>query len=193
VILAVLAAIVIPKFSGRTQQAKEAAAKTQIKSIELALDSYEVDTGGYPQGSAGLNALVDEPNGVQNWKGPYLKQGILSKILGGFQVSSTFEWQPGPLLSWGNLFFYGIGPSYRLINGERFRLAPVIEIVGWNVTGGLQTGTPSGASGINVVNLKIGARMGFGGHSSLYVGYGKALTSADWYDQIVRVEYRYSF
>ncbi len=76
VILAVLAAIVIPKFSGRTQQAKEAAAKTQIKSIELALDSYEVDTGSYPQGTAGLNALVDEPNGVQNWKGPYLKQGI---------------------------------------------------------------------------------------------------------------------
>lgn len=76
VILAVLAAIVIPKFSGRTQQAKEAAAKTQLKSIELALDSYEVDTGSYPQGSAGLNGLVDEPNGVQNWKGPYLKQGI---------------------------------------------------------------------------------------------------------------------
>ena len=93
----------------------------------------------------------------------------------------------------GNLFFYGIGPSYRLINGERFRLAPVIEIVGWNVTGGLQTGTPSNASGINIVNLKIGARMGFGNHNSLYVGYGKALTSGDWYDQIVRVEYRYSF
>jgi hypothetical protein len=93
----------------------------------------------------------------------------------------------------GNLFFYGIGPSYKLINGERFRLAPVIEVVGWNVTGGLQTGTPSNASGINIVNLKIGARMGFRAHSSLYVGYGKALTSADWYDQIVRVEYRYSF
>jgi hypothetical protein len=95
----------------------------------------------------------------------------------------------------GNLFFYGIGPSYTLINGERFRLAPVLEVVGWNVTGGLQTGpnTPSVASGTNILNLKIGARMGFGGHSSLYVGYGKALTSAAWYDQIVRVEYRYSF
>jgi hypothetical protein len=93
----------------------------------------------------------------------------------------------------GNLFFYGIGPSYKLINGERFRLAPVIEVVGWNVTGGLQTGTPLNASGINIVNLKIGARMGFRAHNSLYVGYGKALTSADWYNQIVRVEYRYSF
>jgi hypothetical protein len=95
----------------------------------------------------------------------------------------------------GNLFFYGIGPSYKLINGERFRLAPVIELVGWNVTGGMQTGpgTPSNANGINIVNLKIGARMGFLAHNSVYVGYGKALTSADWYDQIVRVEYRYSF
>ena len=76
VILAVLAAIVIPKFSGRSQQAKITAAQSQIASIELALDSYEVDTGAYPQGNAGLNALVDEPTGTQNWKGPYLKKGV---------------------------------------------------------------------------------------------------------------------
>ena len=99
----------------------------------------------------------------------------------------------------GNIFFYGIGPSYKLYNGEHFRLAPVIEFVGWTVTGGFQTGpispsiSPSGASGTNILNLKIGARMTFGRGSSLYVGYGKALTSADWYDQIVRVEYRYAF
>lgn len=76
VILAVLAAIVIPKFSGRSQQAKITAAQSQIASIELALDSYEVDTGAYPQGNAGLNSLVDEPTGTQNWKGPYLKKGV---------------------------------------------------------------------------------------------------------------------
>jgi hypothetical protein len=95
----------------------------------------------------------------------------------------------------GNLLFYGVGPSYNLITGERFRVAPVIELVGWNVTGGLQTGAgaPSNAGGTNIVNLKIGARLGFGTHNSLYIGYGKALTSADWYNEIVRVEYRYSF
>jgi hypothetical protein len=37
----------------------------------------------------------------------FLKQGILSAIAGGWQTAATFEWQPGPLLSWGNLFFYG--------------------------------------------------------------------------------------
>lgn len=76
VILAVLAAIVIPKFSGRSQQAKETAAKSQIAGFEMALDSFEVDTGTYPSGSNGMNALVEQPNNAQNWKGPYLKKGI---------------------------------------------------------------------------------------------------------------------
>jgi general secretion pathway protein G len=73
VILAVLAAIVIPKFAGRGEQAKTAAAKADIRTFEGALDSFEIDTGSYPQGSTGLNALVDQPNNVQNWRGPYVK------------------------------------------------------------------------------------------------------------------------
>jgi hypothetical protein len=40
--------------------------------------------------------------------GGYLQEeGILSAIAGGGQTSGTFEWQPGPLLGWGNLFFHG--------------------------------------------------------------------------------------
>ncbi|HEV7402450.1 MAG TPA: type II secretion system major pseudopilin GspG [Chthoniobacteraceae bacterium] len=73
VILATLAAIVIPKLAGRGQQAKETAAKTQISAFESALDQFEVDTGSFPPGNNGLNALVDAPANVQNWKGPYLK------------------------------------------------------------------------------------------------------------------------
>ncbi|HEV7867609.1 MAG TPA: type II secretion system major pseudopilin GspG [Chthoniobacteraceae bacterium] len=76
VILAVLAAIVIPKFAGRSQQAKETAAQSQINSMELALDSFEVDNGFFPKGNDGLSALVEQPSGAQNWKGPYLKKGI---------------------------------------------------------------------------------------------------------------------
>ena len=76
VILAVLAAIVIPKFSGRTQQAKITAATSQINSIEMALDAFEVDNGYYPTGASGLGALLDQPNNAPNWKGPYLKKGV---------------------------------------------------------------------------------------------------------------------
>jgi general secretion pathway protein G len=87
VILAVLAAIVIPKFAGRTQQAKITAAQSQIASMEIALDAFEVDTGFYPKGNNGLTALVEEPSGAQGWKGPYLKKGI-------------------PLDPWGNAYIY---------------------------------------------------------------------------------------
>ena len=76
VILAMLAAIVVPKFSGRTEQAKLTAAKTQISNIETALDGYETDCGGYPQGSDGLRALLEKPGACDDWRGPYLKKAI---------------------------------------------------------------------------------------------------------------------
>jgi hypothetical protein len=33
--------------------------------------------------------------------------GLLGMIFGGWQTGHTFEWQPGPLLQFGNIFFYG--------------------------------------------------------------------------------------
>lgn len=73
VILGILAAIVIPKFSGRTEQAKEQAAVTQISTFKTALDAFEVDTGGYPKGRNGLQDLIVQPRDIQNWRGPYLQ------------------------------------------------------------------------------------------------------------------------
>jgi general secretion pathway protein G len=86
VILATLAAIVIPKFAGRSQQAKVTAAQSQISSIELALDAFEVDNGYYPKTGA-LNELTDAPAGANGWKGPYLVKGV-------------------PLDPWGNAYTY---------------------------------------------------------------------------------------
>lgn len=74
VILGVLAAIVVPKFAGRTEQARQAAAKTQISSFATVLDAYEVDNGFYPKGKSGLNDLVQASRDAKNWRGPYLKE-----------------------------------------------------------------------------------------------------------------------
>lgn len=74
VILGVLAAIVVPKFSGRTDDARKTAAQTQISNFSTALDAYEIDTGSYPKGKAGLTDLVQQPRSAVNWKGPYLKE-----------------------------------------------------------------------------------------------------------------------
>ena len=76
VILGILAALVLPKFTGRTEQARVTAAQTQISTFGTALDAYEVDTGSYPRGQEGLNLLVVQPSDVTNWRGPYLKSDI---------------------------------------------------------------------------------------------------------------------
>jgi len=88
VILGVLAAIVVPKFAGRSEQAKEVSARTQISAFETALNSFEVDNGFYPQSKDGLNALVEAPSNAQNWRGPYMDK------------------KPIPMDPWGNAFVY---------------------------------------------------------------------------------------
>ncbi len=74
VILAVLAAVVIPKLAGRGEQARIAAAGQDVHGLEVALDQFEVDAGRYPTNDEGLRALVDPPANVKAWNGPYVKQ-----------------------------------------------------------------------------------------------------------------------
>ena len=74
-ILAILAAVVVPRIAGRGEDAKKAAAKADITNIGSALDSFEVECGRYPTSDENLQALVVQPGNVQQgaWKGPYLK------------------------------------------------------------------------------------------------------------------------
>jgi general secretion pathway protein G len=75
-ILAILAALVVPRIMGRTDDAKRTAAKVQIRNLEGALQLYKLDNGIYPTTEQGLKALVDKPSvGVipKKWKiGGYL-------------------------------------------------------------------------------------------------------------------------
>jgi hypothetical protein len=92
----------------------------------------------------------------------------------------------------GDILFYGAGTGIELYRGPRVSVGPVVEIVGWRVLNGFQTATVADASGTNIVNLKFGARMAFG-QGSLYAGYGRALTNQSWYDDVLRLEYRFGF
>jgi general secretion pathway protein G len=74
VILAILAAVVVPKLVGRSDQAKIAAAKSDISNLESALSTFEVDTGRFPSSDEGLGALLTAPGNVgANWHGPYVQ------------------------------------------------------------------------------------------------------------------------
>ena len=74
VILGVLAAIVVPKFAGRGEQARKVAAGVDIKAIDDALDVFEQDNERYPTSEEGLQSLMAAPSNCPNWKGPYLKK-----------------------------------------------------------------------------------------------------------------------
>jgi len=72
VIVAILAAIVLPRFMGRTEDAKITATIANIRSFKTQLELYSTDTGHPPTTSQGLMVLVSNP-GVKGWNGPYLK------------------------------------------------------------------------------------------------------------------------
>ena len=76
IIIAALAAMVVPRLSGRSEQAKIAVAQADINAnIGTALKLYELDNGNYPASGQGLNALVQKPSSSPvplNWQQPYL-------------------------------------------------------------------------------------------------------------------------
>lgn len=79
VILGILAGLVLPRFMGRTEEAKKVKAKLQIENLEAALKLYKLDNGAYPTTEQGLEALVQKPaTGAipANWReGGYLEKG----------------------------------------------------------------------------------------------------------------------
>jgi general secretion pathway protein G len=76
VILALLAAIVAPKIIGRSDDAKIADAKVQIRQLESALKLYKLDNGVYPSTEQGMKALVEKPASGQIPKN-YRAEGYL--------------------------------------------------------------------------------------------------------------------
>lgn len=93
----------------------------------------------------------------------------------------------------GKVLYYGIGPSIEVYRGDTVSFAPVLELVGWRVLDGFQTSTLSAVDNLDVVNLKVGGRFTFRDTNSIYIGYGRALTDAVWYQNVVRFEYRAGF
>ena len=65
-ILAILAGIVLPKFSNVGANARKTAVQADIATFKTALNMFEIDMGYYPKGRDGLNNLVVKPSGLGN-------------------------------------------------------------------------------------------------------------------------------
>jgi general secretion pathway protein G len=86
-ILAILAAMIVPRYFSRVDDTKRAKARSDIAQFGKLLQVFRMDTGRYPSTEEGLQALRTQPGEVTNWRGPYLESRI-------------------PLDPWGNEYIY---------------------------------------------------------------------------------------
>jgi len=78
IILGILAGMIVPRYMGRTDEAKTIKAKIDIVAIETSLKMYKLDNGTYPSTEQGLAALIEKPSTepmATNWS----ENGYLDK------------------------------------------------------------------------------------------------------------------
>ncbi|MBS1103338.1 type II secretion system major pseudopilin GspG [Gluconobacter sp. Dm-62] len=78
-ILALLVGLVAPAALRQLGGARVSVARQSIARLGTVLDLYKLDVGNYPTSEEGLEALIHKPSGVENWNGPYLKDGNAPK------------------------------------------------------------------------------------------------------------------
>jgi len=102
IIIGLLAALVGPRFIRQEEKAKIKATQAQIELLGTALDTFRLDVGRYPTSEEGLQALRQNPGGLERWDGPYLKKEVpLDPWRKSYVYRSPGEHGPYDLLSYG--------------------------------------------------------------------------------------------
>lgn len=110
VVLAVLAAIVIPKFGDSGIRGREASLRSNLKIVRNAVDLFKTDTGVFPAALADLAATSAPPNGkdsaggskaitANDFKGPYVAEVPKDTISGNDMTYSVASGTVGKVAS----------------------------------------------------------------------------------------------
>lgn len=91
-ILSLLAAIIAPGIIGRTDEARIAEAKIQIRNFETALKLFKLDNGFYPSTEQGLEALIEKPT--------------IGRVPKNYREGGYLERRRIPLDPWDNPYIY---------------------------------------------------------------------------------------
>ncbi len=91
-IIAILAALIVPRVIGRQSDAMRAKAAADISTLSNLLQQFRLDTDRYPTTEEGLQSLRVAPSDVKNWRGPYSQKPIPTDPWGNDYV---YEY-PGP-------------------------------------------------------------------------------------------------
>lgn len=71
-VIGLLIAMVGPRVFNQVEKAERTRVAQDIRVVENALKFYRLDNFRYPTQAQGLEALVSQPAGSDNWNGPYL-------------------------------------------------------------------------------------------------------------------------
>jgi general secretion pathway protein G len=98
VIIAIMTALIAPQIMGRVDEARVTAARQDIRTLETALDFYQMDNFRYPTTDQGLEVLVKKPDdpSVKNWRaGGYLRAASVPKDPWGNEYKYLFPGSKG--------------------------------------------------------------------------------------------------
>ncbi len=79
VLLAIVASVVVRQIGGGMEKGKFDAGKTQLSTLGMKVDAYELDVGTLP---ASLDDLLHKPASAEGWHGPYAKPSDLKDPFG---------------------------------------------------------------------------------------------------------------
>lgn len=81
VLMALLAALVVPRLTGILGENKVRATRVQIGLLASAVERFNLDVGRYPTADEGLSALITKPQEVDSevWDGPYTEKNFIPK------------------------------------------------------------------------------------------------------------------
>jgi len=74
-LLALLVGVVLTNVEGLFSGGQKKIATIFVReTARTGLAAYRLDTGNYPSSSEGMAALVTQPGGEEDWRGPYLDE-----------------------------------------------------------------------------------------------------------------------
>jgi general secretion pathway protein G len=78
-----LMVVIVSTVTKTANQAKVKETELAFNQLRSALQMYKMQVSHYPTTDLGLKALVEKPEGVKGWRGPYCEPELLKDAWGG--------------------------------------------------------------------------------------------------------------
>ncbi len=105
IVLAILAAAIVPQFLGREEVARRSRAESDIAVLESQLALFYLDMGRYPTAEEGVRILYFAPDmDTEKWRGPYLTKPLFEDPWGNeylYGSPGTHSEEPYEIVSYG--------------------------------------------------------------------------------------------